>query len=49
MIAGDLISYGNRIINIETGLVRLKIEGKEIVISFDILLLENNEIILGML
>ena len=48
-IVGDPISYGNRIINIEIGLIRLKIKGKEIVILFDILLLGNDKAILGML
>ena len=48
-IVGDLISYGNGIINIEIGLVRLKIRGKEIVILFDILPLGNNKVILEML
>ena len=33
----------------EIGLIRLKIKGKEVVILFDILLLGNNEVILGML
>ena len=48
-IAGDPISYGNRIINIETGPIRLKIKEKDIVILFDILPLGNDEVILGML
>ena len=33
----------------EIGLIRLKIKGKEVVILFDILLLGNDEVILGML
>ena len=49
MIAGDLISYSNGINNIKTELIRLKIKGKEVVMLFDILLLENDEAILGML
>ena len=49
IIAGDLISYGNGVINIETGPIRLKVKGKEIIILFNILLLGNNEAILGML
>ena len=49
MIAGDPISYGNGIINIETEPIRLKIKGREVVILFNILLLGNNEVILGML
>ena len=48
-IVGDLISYGNGIINIEIELIRLKIKGREVVILFNILLLGNNKAILGML
>ena len=48
-IVGDPISYGNGIINIEIGPIRLKIKGKEIVMLFDILLLGNDEVILEML
>ena len=46
---GDLISYGNGIINIEIEPIRLKIEGKEVVILFNILPLGNNKAILGIL
>jgi len=48
MILKDLINYGGGIINLETGLVIIKIEGKEIMMNFDILLLGNNEAVLGM-
>ena len=48
-IVGDLISYSNGIINIEIGLIRLKIKEREIVILFDILLLGNDKVILEML
>jgi len=48
MILGDLINYRGGIINLETGPVIIRIEGKEIVINFNILLLENNEAVLGM-
>ena len=47
-ISGDLISYGNGVICIEIKLLKLKIEGQRVVISFNILLLENNKAILGM-
>ena len=33
----------------EIGLIRLKIKGKEVIILFNILLLGNDEVILGML
>ena len=48
IVLGDLILYRDGIINIKTGLVRLKIKGKEIIISFNILPLGNNKVILGM-
>jgi len=49
MILGDLINYRGGIINLEIGLVIIKIEGKEIIINFNILLLGNNKAVLGML
>jgi len=48
MILGDLINYKGGIINLEIGLVIIRIEGKEIIINFDILLLGNDEVVLGM-
>ena len=48
MILRDLINYRGGIINLEIGLVIIKIEGKEIIINFDILLLGNNEAVLEM-
>jgi len=48
MILGDLINYKGGIINLEIGLVIIKIEGKEIIINFNILLLGNDEAVLGM-
>jgi len=48
MILGDLINYRGGIINLKTGLVTIRIEGKEIIINFDILLLGNNKAVLGM-
>jgi len=48
MILGDLINYRGGIINLETGLVIIRIEGKEIIINFNILLLGNNKAVLGM-
>jgi hypothetical protein len=44
----DLISYSNRIINLETESIQLKIKGKEINILFNILLLDNNKAALEM-
>jgi len=49
MILGDLINYKGGIINLEIGLVIIRIKGKEIIINFDILLLGNDEAVLRML
>jgi len=48
MILRDLINYRGGIINLETGLVIIKIERKEITMNFDILPLGNDEAVLGM-
>jgi len=48
MILRDLINYRGGIINLETGLVIIGIEGKEIIMNFDILPLGNNKVVLGM-
>jgi len=48
MILRDLINYKGGIINLKTGPVIIRIEGKEIMINFNILLLGNNKAVLGM-
>jgi len=48
MILGDLINYRGGIINLEIELVIIRIKGKEIIINFNILLLGNDKVILGM-
>jgi len=48
MILKDLINYRGGIINLKIGLVTTRIEGKEIIINFNILLLGNDEAVLGM-
>jgi len=48
IILKDLINYRGGIINLEIGLVIIKIEGKEVTINFNILLLGNDEVVLGM-
>jgi len=48
MILKDLINYKGGIINLEIGLVIIKIKGKEIMMNFNILLLGNDEAVLGM-
>jgi len=49
IILKDLINYRGGIINLEMELVIIKIEGKEVIINFNILLLGNNKVVLGML
>jgi len=49
IILKDLINYRGGIINLEIGLVIIKIEGKEVIMNFNILLLGNNKTVLGML
>jgi len=48
IILGDLINYKGNIINLEIGLAIIRIKGKEIIINFNILLLGNNKVVLGM-
>jgi len=48
MILGNLINYRGGIINLEIGLVIIRIEGKEIMINFNILPLGNDKAVLGM-
>jgi len=49
MILENLINYRGGIINLEIELVIIKIEGKEVIINFNILLLGNDKTVLGML
>jgi len=48
IILKDLINYKRGVINIEIEIIIIKIKGKEITISFNILLLGNDEAVLGM-
>ena len=48
MILGDLISYKNKVIHIETELVELRIKGRRVIISFNILLLGKDKAVLEM-
>jgi len=48
IILKDLINYKKGIINIEIGLIIIKIKGKEILINFNILPLKNNKVVLEM-
>jgi len=49
IILGNLINYRGGIINLETGLVIIRIKEKEVTMNFNILLLGNNKAVLGML
>ena len=48
MILGDPISYKNGVIYLEIEPIQLQVEGRNIYISFNILLLGNDEAVLGM-
>ena len=48
-ISGDLILYKNGIIYFKIGLVELEIKGKNVIVSFDVLLLRKDKAVLGML
>jgi len=48
IILGNLINYRGGIINLKIGLVIIRIEGKEVMINFNILLLGNDKTVLGM-
>jgi hypothetical protein len=49
MISGDLVPYKDKIINLETGLVQVNIKGYNIIVNFNILLLGQDEAVLGMI
>jgi len=48
IILEDLINYRGGIINLEIGLVIIRIKGKEVIINFNILLLGNDKAVLRM-
>jgi len=48
IILKNLINYRGGIINLEIGLVIIKIKRKEVIMNFNILLLGNNKAVLGM-
>ena len=48
IILGDLIAYGEGIINLKIGLIQLTIKGRQIKIFFNILLLRRDKAVLGM-
>ena len=48
IISGDLIAYRGGIINLKIGPIQITIKGRQIEISFNILLLGNNKAVLEM-
>ena len=48
IILGDLIAYRGGIINLKIGLIQLTIKGRPVKMSFNILLLGKDKVILGM-
>ena len=48
IVLGDLILYREGVINIETGLILVKIKGRNLIIIFNILLLGKDKVILGL-
>jgi len=47
-ISGDLILYRDRMIYFKTGLVKLEVKGRYVVMSFNVLLLGKNKVVLKM-
>ena len=48
IILGDLIIYRDKMIYFKIGLVELEVKGRHIVMSFNILLLRKDKMVLGM-
>jgi hypothetical protein len=48
-ISGDPVPYRDRMINLETGPVQVNIKGRDIMVNFDVLLLGQDEAVLGMI
>jgi len=49
IILGDLILYRDRIIYLKTGPMELEIKGRHVVVSFNVLLLKKNKVVLRIL
>ena len=46
MILEELVLYKNSIINLETELIQVNIKGQSVIVNFNILLLEIDEVVL---
>jgi hypothetical protein len=49
IISGDLVPYRDRIINLKIGLVLVNIKKRNIIVNFNILLLGQDEAVLGII
>jgi hypothetical protein len=49
MILGDLVLYKDKMINLKTGLVQVSIKGRDVMVNFNVLLLGQDEVVLGMI
>jgi hypothetical protein len=49
IISRDLVPYRDGMINLETGLVQVDIKGRDVIVNFNILLLGQNEAVLGII
>jgi hypothetical protein len=49
MILGDLVLYKDSIINLKTRLVQVNIKRRDVIVNFNILLLGQDEAVLGMI
>ena len=49
MISGEPVLYRDSIINLETGLIQVNIKRRSIIINFNVLLLGQDEVILGII
>jgi hypothetical protein len=49
MILGDLVLYKDSMINLKTRLVQVNIKRRDVIVNFNILLLGQDEAVLGMI
>jgi hypothetical protein len=49
MILGDLVLYKDKMINLEIELVQINIKRHDVIVNFNILLLGQDEAVLGMI
>jgi hypothetical protein len=49
MILGDLVLYKDSIINLETGPVKISVKKQSVIVNFNILLLKQDKVVLGII